>query len=46
MNTKIRTRTMGLAALALTATMGLSACGSEDELDLGVRRHHQLVEPL
>lgn len=31
MNTKLRTRTMGLAALALTATMGLSACGSEDD---------------
>ena len=31
MNTKLRTRTLGLAALALTATMGLSACGSEDD---------------
>ena len=31
MNTKLRTRTLGLAALALTATMSLSACGSEDE---------------
>jgi uncharacterized surface protein with fasciclin (FAS1) repeats len=30
MNTLLRTRTLGLAALALTATMGLSACGSED----------------
>ena len=30
MNTKIRTRTMGLAALAMTATLGLSACGSDD----------------
>ncbi len=30
MNTKLRTRTMGLAALALTASMGLAACGSED----------------
>ena len=33
MNTTIRTRTMGLAALALTATMGLSACGSEEPAD-------------
>jgi uncharacterized surface protein with fasciclin (FAS1) repeats len=31
MNTKLRTRSMGLAALALTASMGLAACGSEDE---------------
>lgn len=31
MNTKLRTRTLGLAALALTATMSLSACGSEDD---------------
>ena len=30
MNTKLRTRSMGLAALALTASMGLAACGSED----------------
>ena len=30
MNTKLRTRTMGLAALALTASMGLAACGSDD----------------
>ena len=30
MNTTIRTRTLGLAALALTASMGLSACGSDD----------------
>ena len=30
MNTKLRTRTMGLAALALTASMSLAACGSED----------------
>jgi uncharacterized surface protein with fasciclin (FAS1) repeats len=31
MNTKLRTRSMGLAALALTASMGLAACGSEDD---------------
>ena len=30
MNTTIRTRTLGLAALALTATMSLSACGGDD----------------
>src|SRR6476469_7208453 len=30
MNTKLRTRSMGLAALALTASMGLAACGGED----------------
>ena len=30
MNTKLRTRSMGLAALALTASMGLAACGSDD----------------
>ena len=30
MNTKLRTRTMGIAALALTASMSLAACGSED----------------
>ena len=28
MNTKLRTRTLGLAALALTASMGLAACGA------------------
>lgn len=28
MNTKLRTRTLGLAALALTASMSLTACGS------------------
>ncbi|GAA1436889.1 fasciclin domain-containing protein [Mycobacterium cookii] len=33
MNTKIRTRSMGLAALALTASMGLAACGSESDTD-------------
>ena len=31
MNTLLRTRTLGLAALALTASMSLAACGSEDE---------------
>jgi uncharacterized surface protein with fasciclin (FAS1) repeats len=31
MNTKLRTRTFGLAALALTASMSLAACGSEDD---------------
>ena len=31
MNTKLRTRSMGLAALALTASMSLAACGSEEE---------------
>ena len=31
MNTKLRTRTLGLAALALTASMSLAACGSEEE---------------
>ena len=33
MNTKLRTRSMGLAALALTASMGLAACGSESDAD-------------
>lgn len=33
MNTKLRTRTMGIAALALTASMSLAACGSESETD-------------
>ena len=33
MNTKLRTRTLGLAALALTASMSLAACGSEDTTD-------------
>ena len=31
MNTLLRTRTLGLAALALTASMGLAACGSESD---------------
>lgn len=31
MNTKLRTRTLGLAALALTASMSLAACGSDDD---------------
>ncbi|MCF6378663.1 fasciclin domain-containing protein [Nocardioides KLBMP 9356] len=31
MNTKLRTRSLGLAALALTASMSLAACGSEDD---------------
>ena len=31
MTTKLRTRTLGLAALALTASMSLAACGSEEE---------------
>ena len=33
MNTKLRTRTLGLAALALTASMSLAACGSESDAD-------------
>ncbi|MDZ5661171.1 fasciclin domain-containing protein [Nocardioides sp. S-58] len=33
MNTKLRTRTMGIAALALTASMSLAACGSESDSD-------------
>lgn len=33
MNTKLRTRTLGLAALALTASMSLAACGSEEPSD-------------
>ncbi len=33
MNTKLRTRTLGLAALALTASMSLAACGSEEPAD-------------
>jgi uncharacterized surface protein with fasciclin (FAS1) repeats len=33
MNTKLRTRSMGLAALALTASMGLAACGSDSDAD-------------
>jgi uncharacterized surface protein with fasciclin (FAS1) repeats len=33
MNTLLRTRTMGLAALALTASMGLAACGSESDTE-------------
>jgi uncharacterized surface protein with fasciclin (FAS1) repeats len=33
MNTKIRTRSMGLAALALTASMSLAACGNESDSD-------------
>ncbi|KRE93977.1 hypothetical protein ASG76_11205 [Nocardioides sp. Soil774] len=33
MNTKLRTRTLGLAALALTASMSLAACGSESDSD-------------
>ena len=33
MNTKLRTRTLGLAALALTASMSLAACGSESDTD-------------
>lgn len=31
MNTKLRSRTLGIAALALTASMSLAACGSEDD---------------
>ncbi len=30
MNTKLRTRTLGLAALAMTASMSLAACGGSD----------------
>jgi uncharacterized surface protein with fasciclin (FAS1) repeats len=33
MKTKLRTRSMGLAALALTASMGLAACGNEADSD-------------
>lgn len=33
MNTKLRTRTLGLAALALTASMSLAACGSDGGSD-------------
>ena len=33
MKTKLRTRTMGLAALALTASMSLTACGGDDTSD-------------
>ncbi|RYC11518.1 fasciclin domain-containing protein [Nocardioides zhouii] len=33
MNTKLRTRTLGLAALALTASMSLAACGSDEGSD-------------
>ncbi|MBC2931904.1 fasciclin domain-containing protein [Nocardioides sp. zg-1228] len=33
MNTLLRTRTLGLAALALTASMGLAACGSDSDSD-------------
>ena len=33
MNTLLRTRTMGIAALALTASMSLAACGSESDTD-------------
>lgn len=33
MNTLLRTRTLGLAALALTASMGLAACGSESDTE-------------
>jgi uncharacterized surface protein with fasciclin (FAS1) repeats len=31
MNTQLRTRTLGLAALALTASMSLAACGGESD---------------
>jgi uncharacterized surface protein with fasciclin (FAS1) repeats len=31
MNTKLRTRTLGIAAIALTASMSLAACGSESD---------------
>ena len=33
MNTKLRTRTLGIAAIALTASMGLAACGSESDTE-------------
>ena len=33
MNTQLRTRTLGLAALALTASMSLAACGGESDAD-------------
>jgi uncharacterized surface protein with fasciclin (FAS1) repeats len=33
MKTKLRSRSMGLAALALTASMGLAACGNEADTD-------------
>ena len=33
MNTKLRTRTLGIAALALTASMSLAACGSESDTE-------------
>ena len=33
MHTLLRTRTLGIAALALTASMSLAACGSEDTTD-------------
>ncbi|SEB86786.1 Uncaracterized surface protein containing fasciclin (FAS1) repeats [Nocardioides exalbidus] len=33
MNTKLRTRTLGIAAIALTASMSLAACGSDSDTD-------------
>ena len=51
MNTKLRTRTMGLAALALTASMSLAACGSEGDTDTAAddttssRRSETPMEP-
>ena len=45
MNTLLRTRTMGLAALALTASMGLAACGSESDTDSAADTTSETSEP-
>ena len=45
MNTKLRTRTMGIAALALTASMSLAACGSEDAADTAADETSESAAP-
>jgi uncharacterized surface protein with fasciclin (FAS1) repeats len=45
MKTKLRTRSMGLAALALTASMGLAACGNEADTDSAAETSSETSEP-
>ena len=45
MKTKLRTRSMGLAALALTASMGLAACGNEADTESAAETSSETSEP-
>jgi len=45
MKTKLRSRSMGIAALALTASMGLAACGNEADDDSASDTTSETSEP-